>query len=712
MKFSYDWLKELSGTKIKSDKLAELLTLHSFEVKNIEKKMGDWILDIDVLPNRAHDCFSHMGVAREIAILSNSKLQIPNHRQITNPKLQTSDFVNVDVRNKNLCSRYTARAVTNIKVGPSPRWLRERLKVLGLKSINNVVDITNYVMLELGQPLHAFDFDKISSIQNKKLNIYHSPSQPPCQGNEFHCKNKKDIAKIKNIIVRRAKKGEKITTLDGGNYNLDESVLVIADEKEPLAIAGIKGGKKAEIDKKTKTIILESANFNSLAIRRTSRKLNLLTDSSKRFEVGLDPNLAEIAINRVSYLIQEIAKGRLGGDIIDIYFKKVKPREINLTMSKIRSLLGQDLAVKEVKSILKKLNFQFSIFNFQFRITVPTRRLDIEIEEDLIEEIARIVGYNKIPSVLPVAPIVFSSRNDDIFWSNMIRDSLVGMGFSEIHSYSFVSEDDLKNFFLRSGVLELENPISREVKYLAPSLIPNMAKVVKDNMKRFDEVKVFEIGNIFTHIKNQKFGLLENNNLAGIIVYKDSRKASKGFYEIKGVVDFLLNRIGISDVNFHPPKNFSNMWQKDSVLNIEIGNNAIGFVGEINKPILDKLYIKERIFVFDIDLEKLTKEAVEEHMYIPISKYPELVRDIAILVPLGILVDEVSRVIERTGGLLVRDVDLFDMYEGERIPDGLKNLAFHVIYQADDRTLTDKEVDKIHKKIDRAIEEMGWEVRK
>jgi len=306
MKFSYNWLQSFFKKKLpKPEKLAELLTAHSFEVAAVEKSGKDWMLDIDILPNRAGDCFSHLGIAREIAAILNFKLQLPISEPKEEKKIKAKDLVSVEVKHKWACPRYTAKVITDVKVDSSPAWLKERLKTCGLRPINNIVDIANYVMLETGQPLHAFDAGKL-------------------EGGK--------------IIVRFAKEKEKITTLDGQKFDLDPEVLVIADEKKPVGIAGIKGGKIPEIDRKTKIVVLESANFSSQVIRQGSRKLNLKTDASLRFEHGIDPNLTEFAVNRAAFLIQKIAKGNAAKGTVDIYPKKVLPKRVKLDLSYLKSL--------------------------------------------------------------------------------------------------------------------------------------------------------------------------------------------------------------------------------------------------------------------------------------------------------------------------------------------------------------------------------------
>ncbi len=688
MNFSYNWLKQYVKLP-KPEKLAEILTMHAFEVESIKKIKGDYVLDIDVLPNRGPDCFSHIGIAREIAAITDIKLDVPKSKLKEDKKVKAKDVFSVFVEDKKDCIRYTARVIVNVKVKESPKWIKERLIACGLKPINNIVDAANYVMLETGQPIHAFDFFKI---ENEIFNFQFSISkQNPKSKNQDS----------KKIIVRRAKKGEKITTLDNEKYSLDKDILIIADlpaeasakagGNSILAIAGIKGGKKAEIDKKTKTIILESANFNSRVVRLGSKELGLRTDASWRFEHKIDPNLTEVAINRVAEIIDDIAKGKVASGLIDIYSIKAKPKKIKLDIDYVEELLGIRISEKDVKSILERLGFKY----VKGIVEVPAFRLDIVLPEDLIEEIGRLYGYEKIASVFPVASLIPPKRNFNVFWEDVSKNILKELGFTEVYNYSFVKDSFGYN---DNEIIELKNPMSSEQKYLRPSLIPGLLKNVDDNFKNFNQIKIFEIGKVFT-IKGEK------NMLSGLIAKKNGNKSD--FYALKGVVDSLLNKLGISDIYYDdyeatPEDSKISVWKKGSTAEIKANGEEIGFLGRIGKSV-----------VFDIDFEKLRKLCSEEHEYQPISQFPAAIRDLAILVPTNTKVVEVLNGINIAGGSLVRDVDLFDIYEGEGILGGKKNLAFHIIYQAEDRTLTAKEIDKIQNKIIKALEEdPRWEVRR
>jgi len=694
MIFSYNWLQSFFKKKLPNPgKLADLLTMHSFEVGEVKRFGGDFALDIDILPNRGPDCFSHIGIARELAVLLNWKFKIKNGKLEEDKDLKAKDFISVNVRYPQACQKYTTRVIIDVKVAPSPRWIQQRLKVCGLRPINNIVDVANYVMFETGQPIHAFDGEKLEG---------------------------------ETIIVRFAKKNEKILTLDEEKYDLDEDILIIAGEKKPLAIAGIKGGKIAEIDRKTKIVVLESANFNPKVIRRGSKKLDLKTDASWRFEHGIDPNLTEIAINRAVSLIQEIAGGKICQGLVDFYPKKVFPKKIKLDFDYVRKLLGLEISPKDIKSILKRLGFKIvEVKHQQALFEIPTFRLDITIPEDLIEEIGRIYGYQKIPSTFPISILIPPKRNLEIFWEDLSKNILKEAGFSEVYNYSFISEKDISIYQLnhhKSALIEIENPTSADFQYLRPSLIPNLLKNVATNQKSFSssakgyggsamasreggkEIRIFELGKVFKDSKEKRM-------LTGVMT-------GDAFFEVKGVVDLLLQKLGISSTwydEYQPTPEESKLlvWHPRKCAEIKVNGEEIGFLGEISQRILENLKITEKVVIFDIDFEKLSRLTSEEHEYQPISRYPAAVRDIAVLVPREVLVEDVLNKIEEVGGDLIRDVDLFDIYEGEELPEEKKNLAFHIIYQAEDRTLSSKEIDEIQGKIIKILEkEPEWEVRK
>ena len=837
MKISYNWLKEYVSKLPKPEKLAELLTMHSVEVEDVKEvrlpsEKSDFVFDVDVLPNRTHDCLSHIGIARECAALTGQTLSVKESAKIVE-NLKEKDL-KVEIKNNKLCSRYIGRVVDGIKVEQSPQWLKKKLEILGQKSINNIVDATNYIMLETGQPLHAFDFEKIAQAK---------------------------------IVVRSANKGEKITTLDNEKYELDKDVLVIADAKDPLAIAGVKGGKKAEIDNKTKTIVLEAANFIPINIRKTSRKISLQTEASVRFENEISPELAEMAIDRLTALIQKLLSSKKIeiGEKVDIYPRRANPFSMGLKIKNVTELLGVEVPEKEITNILQLLDFKvkkidtiknvlklaknlegtpykygasvtydapnhfdcssftsylfaqsgiqiprmsidqyfygqpvekkdlkpgdlvFSntkemihgVIHYQskefikglkekegvdhcglylgagkvihtatskekvviedlqkaehfknlrgFRravstenslliVEVPFGRIDVRNEEDLIEEIGRLYGYGKIKAQKPLGLVRPVKQNNSLILKNKTKNILSGAGMTEVYNFSFVGDKDLeKTGDSSKNYIELAKPLSFDLQYLRRDLITSLLKNTKENFKYTDNLKLFNIGKVYykSESKNQSKAN-EKLMLAGILGQK--KGGDELFYEAKGITDILFNKLGITELWYDsfkvtPEWTEKKLWDLSKSAEIKVGNEEIGLVGEINTAVLSKFGIKEKVVAFNFDFEKILKLEEKELIYQKPSKYPAIIRDISILVNPEDKVVEVMNVINRVGGELVRDVDLFDIYEG---PTGeQKNFAFHVIYQSDERTLTDKEVEAVHNKIIKELEtNINWETRK
>ncbi len=685
MKISHNWLQSFFDKKLPNPKeLADILMMHSFETE-VE---GD-ILDADILPNRSHDCLSHMGIAREVSSVTEIKLKDDLNYSIKGDLEKSS--VDVDLQGSGLCSRYMALSIKGVKISPSPKWLQERLESVGVIPRNNIVDITNFVMLEIGQPMHAFDADKLES--NK-------------------------------IIIRRAKEGENFTSLDGESHKLDGGMLVIADERVPLALAGIKGGKKAEITDGTKNIILESANFNSASTRLTSKKVNIRTESSIRFEAELDPNLAEVALARAASLVTEIAKGEIKENSIDVYEKKVLPKKINLDYGQIASVLGVDVPKKDVLDILTRLHFKYSdvkkkindreIPITELQVEVPTIRRDIEIVEDVIEEIGRVYGYEKIVATPPMAPITPAGIDDDLYWHNKLKLILPGIGFNESLNYSFISEED-NDFLNFKKTVPLINPLSKNHAFLRPFLMINLLKNVKTNFKNFDKVKLFEIGRTF-RLHGVTGNVHEHYNLSGVSAAKDKNFNKDGFYNLKGTVEHLIKGLGVSDVWYDDAidkKYFAhNIFQDGVMAQIKVGDTILGFIGRVDSGMLNYFGIKNDVFAFELHLGELVQIANEETIYTAPSVYPEIVRDVSLFVDQKVKIVNILNVANRVGKEMIRDIDLFDIYEGD-VNSDQKSLAFHVIYGSDVRTLTDEEVNKVHKKVERALEEeLGAKIRK
>ncbi len=723
MKFSYNWLKELSGTKKSPEQLAEILALRTFEVEGMEpldiaRGKRDAILDIKILADRGHDCLSHIGMAREIAVIESRQFKYLGAKLLS----KKSGLLKVEIKDKKLCSRYIGAVMTNIKIQPSPKWMQERLIAAGLRPINNIVDATNYVMLETGQPMHAFDKNKLTT-NNKQLTT---------------------------ILIRKAKKGEKIKLLDGGEKILTSEDLVIADSEKVLAIAGIKGGAEAEINNNTRTIILEAANFNAVAIRKSRMRLGLKTDSSDRFEKEIDPNLAETAMARAVGIIGKFG-GKLEG-MVDVYPKKAKPWKIKLDLNYVSKLLGEKISTKTIVRILNSLGVKTrlggSASNWRLSLQVPTFRIDLKTQEDLIEEIGRIYGYEKIKPQAPLAPVQTPPVNNNRLFERQVKNILAGKGFSEVYNYSFYGRRNAGLAELGTiEHLELENPMNPDQVLMRVSLIPGILKNIAENLKRYEDIMIFEIGRAYWSAsvplskasagKSDDILPEEERMLVGAVVLESNVKAksylprrlaslrsgqagklkAESFYKAKGYIDALMDRLGIDDYYYDtfdaaPADTPITLWHqgRSAAIKIEGSGEEIGYLGEINPLVLANFDIHQRAAVFEFDLEKLRKTAEAEREYEPIRKYPEVVRDISLIAPQGILVDEILQTIQKAGGNLVLDVDLFDIFD---FADGSSSYAFHIIFGADNRTLKSGEVDKLMEKIISSLEkELGVKVRK
>jgi len=689
MKFSYVWLKDFVSFKETPKQLAEFLTLHAFEVESFEKKGNDTVLDIKLLPNRVSDASGHLGMAREIAALKNLKIKQPIIKVKEDGRQKTKNLLAVKIENSDDCSRYTGRIMTDIRVGPSPAWLRERLEVCGVQSINNIVDATNYVMLELGQPLHAFDFDTIGTVARGK----------------------------KNIIVRRARKEETIETLDKKTYELTPEVLLITDGEHPLAIAGIKGGMVSGITETTRTIVLESANFNPLVVRSVSQLLRLKTDASYRFEHGMDPNETLHAVNRLAALIQQLAGGKITRGAIDVYPKKITPKKILFSVSAANRLLGKELATSFYKNTFIRIGCAVAIKNNDvLLVTPPTVRRDLAIQEDLIEEAGRMFGYENIPPQLPHITAAPAERNDERYWENMVRDSAVGAGFTESILSAFTSDRELAQFFLDPAIApELENPLSPDTRYLVPRLLIKYVSSAVENLRAFDTVKIFGLDKSFMRTAT---GVDEHTDLIFCYAAKNASGEDE-FYELKGVLDRMFEGLGISNQWYdaaltsaeHTHK--AKLFHPFRVAQIKIGDKTIGMIGEIHPAILENLKARARVTACEINFTELWRHARDEREFRPIGKFPAVMRDIAVVVPANTLTETVQNILENIGGTLLIDTDLFDYFQDEEMDTAeMKSLAFHLIFQSPERTLTEHEVDTVLQKITTALEEQGWEIRR
>ncbi len=638
---------------------------------------NDETFEIKVLPDRAHDVLSYVGVAREIAVLEGRKFDY-DFDGLKLPKIKKSEknkILSVEIKDKTLCPRYIGAVMTGIEIKESPDWIKRKLEVSGIKAINNVVDATNLIMLELGNPLHAFDANRIA--------------------------DKKQI----KIVVRKANDKEKMTLLDDSEIELSEKDLLITNGSVPLALAGIMGGKESGIGEDTRTIVLEAANFQPANIRRSRTRLGVKTESSDRFEKGLDPNLAEKAMVRLIEIIEHTANGKLE-EIVDVYPKPVKPLKIKLNLDYVNSLLGENIPIGAVKKILTLLNFKVSGGGKFLAVEVPTFRVDARTQEDLIEEIGRIWGYEKIKEQ-PInennAPAV---KNEQVFFERKIQDILTGLGYDEIYNYSFYSKKDVEICKLNEiKHYELANPMNPDQELVRVSLIPNILKNIRENLKHYPSFRLFEVGRSYYPNNNKTE---EKRMLVMAEVLEKDAKADT-FFSLKGDVESFLEVNGIKNVQFvNLEAKLPSVCHPARFAKIKIGDDVIGGIGEINPLVLEQYKIKKRAVMAEFDLEILRKYASKEKIYKSLPKFPIVMRDISMLDKSGMTVAEISNFIKKAGGKLVISVELFDIFQ----KDGSVSYAFHIHFGTD-RTLEGKEIDEMMNEIISRLEkELQMEIRK
>ena len=652
------WLKEHLKTKASVKQIGEYLSLCSQSVEKIEKVGNNWLYDIEITTNRP-DCLSVYGLARELAvILPRFNLPAKLLPLETKHELNKSEEklpLEVKITKPSLCPRFTALIFDQVVIKPSPKIVQERLEKSGIRAINNVVDISNYLMLELGSPMHTFDYDKI---------------------------------KDQKMILRESAGGEKITTLDGQVRPLPDGTMIIEDgEGRIIDLCGIMGGDNSQVDEKTKRVLLFVQTYDPVKIRQTCQKLAFRTDAASRFEKGVDPEGVMVAIKRAVEMFVENCEAKIASNLIDIYPHPPKTKTVDLKFNYLQQIMGVEIPQKEVISILESLGFKIINSSKEaIHCSIPHwRDSDINLPEDLIEEIARIYGYHHLPSNL-LPNLVTEEEKDNLFeWINLAKEALKFWGFTEIVNYSMVSEQLLKNWEIQPvDCLKIANPLSDEWVYLRTSLVPSLLEVVNKNKKA--KSKIFEMGNIY--LPQSKDQLPEENlMLSGLLV-------DENFAHLKGFVESLLEEMGLVDYKINPyelQKTFyGKIFHDHRRAEVTLGKTSLGIFGEIKKSILERLGIKQRILVFDLDFNELVKYANHHKRYLPIPKYPPIIEDLSFVVPGKTYVGKIMEII-KTVNPTIKSVDLIDSYEQTR--------TFRVTYQDLNKTLTDKEVEKIRKKI-------------
>jgi len=670
MKLPFSWLKKYIDVKIAPQKLAQMLTSAGLEVTEIIKKGGEQVFEIEVTSNRP-DLLSILGVAREAAAVCDIKsINIPKALPLKAKASITKPF-SIDIIDKKACPRYIGRLIKDVTIEESPKWMKTAIESLGSRTINNGADITNYCLYETGQPMHAFDFDKLHGGK---------------------------------IIVRRAKKGESIVTIDGVKRDLDESILIIADEKRPVAIAGIMGGVDTEISNTTKNILLESAFFDPVIIRRASRKLGLSTESNYRFERRVDTENVLFASCRAAYLYKEICSGDVNEPFLDVNYIKSGTRAIELTIGNFERLIGLRISASRIKTILQSLGFTVKPGKGKdsFIITVPSFRNDVSLEEDLIEEIARVEGFEKIENALPqVKAHVDAAISDEYAGKKKMRRLLLALGLDEVVTYSLLSSKNLDDARINAQKrLLVMNPLSIEQEVLRTSLLPSLLKVINTNLNRaLKNIKIFEMGKIYEKTTKK----LTETDFLGVALcgsvlgnWKDTaRKVT--FYDLKGIIEYLLEDFKLQGRKIER-KNFDYFSTGESAI-ITAGGLSVAELGKINKTVLKNYDISEDVYFAQINIPVFLNAEKSICRYQPLAKYPSVERDIALVVKKEVSAQSALDIIKEIGGALVVKSELFDVYSGDQIPEDCRSLAFSIEYQSSESTLTEEEVSGVHNQI-------------
>lgn len=651
--------------------------------------LHDSVFEYEITSNRV-DCYSVMGIAREAAVTFNKPFIAPDVK-VKGAGGDVNDYIKVIVEDTDLCSRYCARVVKNIKIGPSPKWMQRRLSSCGIRPINNLVDITNYVMEEYGQPMHAFDLDTI-------------------EGN--------------TIIVKRAKDGDKFMTLDGQDRNLDSDMLMINDANKAIGIAGIMGGENSKITDNVKTVVFESATFNGANIRKSAKRLGLRTDASGIFEKGLDPNNAIDAINRACQLIEEFECGEVIDGIVDIHTELPKPRLIKMNAKRVNELLGLELPEEEMLKTLKSLEISYN--EADGMLTIPTFRQDLESIADIAEEVARFYGYDKIGETLPTGEATTGKLPFKLRIEQMARDIAEYCGFSQGMCYSFESPKCFDKLMLDESdplrnTVTIANPLGEDFSVMRTiSLNGMMTSLATNYNRRNKNVRLYELGNIYLPKQVPLTELPDERMQFTLGFYGDG-----DFYSMKGVVEEFFEYIGMLGKVKYEPNGISEKTKRNSIVlrdkysflhpgrqaNIIYNDVNVGFIGEVHPMVVSNYDMKGKVYIAVLDMPSVEPFATFERKYEGVAKYPAVNRDISMVVPKEILVGQIEAVIEQRGGKILESYNLFDIYEGEQIKEGFKSVAYSICFRAKDRTLEDNDVNSAMKKILNGLEQLGIELR-
>ena len=621
--------------------------------------INDALIEFEITSNRP-DCRSIIGIAREAAVTLGKELKYPEI------KVQACDeemSFEIDIQT-DLCKRYCGRVVKDVKVGPSPYWMQRKLIEAGMRPISNIVDITNYVMLELGQPLHAFDLDDI---------------------------------KYNKMTVKMAEEGEKFTTLDGVERTLTSDMLVIGNQDKTLDLAGIMGGENSEIKDTTTSIFIEGASFAKENIRATSKKLGLRTEASSRFEKGIDINLAEEAVNRACQLIEELGCGTVLNGMLDYYPQKEEVQKVTVNPVRINKLLGVNVPMDQFINILESLEFKCNLVSSEvLELEVPTFRLDITEDADILEEIARIYGYNNIPSASLEGNATAGVKTDKQKFIDNVKSNSIACGLNEILTYSFVSPRGVDKINLpandeKRNFVKIMNPLGEETSVMRTTLIPNMLDVISTNIShKVEEVSAFECGNTF--IPQEGLPIETKKYCVGMY------GKEVDFFVLKGVIESVLNNVGLKGYEIEP-ETTNLTFHPGRCAKIVYKNIYIGTFGELHPDVIDNDNLGQRVYVAEINIDTVFENLNLTKSYNPLPKYPSTSRDIALIVKDEVFVKQIEDIIKANGEDLVESYKLFDVYKGAQIEEGHKSIAYSITYRSKDKTLTDEDVAKVHEKI-------------
>lgn len=637
--------------------------------------LRDTVFEYEITNNRV-DCYSILGVAREAAATFNKDFVMPPVKKVGNSE-DVNDYVKVDVQATDLCPRYTARLVRNIKLAPSPEWMQRRLAASGIRPINNIVDITNYVMEEYGQPMHAYDYDTLAGGK---------------------------------IIVCRAEEGEEFVTLDGQTRKLDPSILMICDAEKSVGVAGIMGGENSKITDDVKTMLFEAACFDGTNIRLSAKKIGMRTEASGKFEKGLDPNLASEAIDRACQLIEELGAGEVVGGMIDVYPQKNVEKRIKFEPDKINKLLGIDISAEEMLGYLKKIEL---VYNEETNeLIIPTFRQDLECGADIAEEVARFYGYANIPTTLPSGEATTGKLSFKMRIEGVARDIAEFCGFSQGMTYSFESPKVFDKLLLPEDsplrkAIVISNPLGEDFSIMRTTSLNGMLTSLSTNYNRRNKnVKLYELGNIYLPKSLPLTELPDERMQFTLGFYGDG-----DFFSMKGVVEEFLEKVGMRNKPEYNPDAGKTFLHPGRQADIVYDGEVIGYLGEVHPDVLDIYSIGEKAYIAVIDMPHIVEKATFDRKYEGIAKFPAVTRDISMVMDKSVLVGTVEDIIEKRGGKLVESYKLFDIYEGSQIKSGFKSVAYSISFRAKDRTLEDKDINPIMENILKDLGALGIELR-